>query len=157
MGWKELSSVKRTAITLTAVLLVTGVVLATGNFLGSTSVNQVIDTVLVTVLPTPSSDWDNVVQGSPWPFSVTVTNPTTVAIGDIHLELTLACSGGLNSAVITGQLVPADVGNNLCSGSVHSFSKVLGASTFETWTFSVTYNPPGDAAWTFEAQLVTSP
>ncbi len=156
MGWKELSSVKRTLITLTAVLVATGVVLASGNFLGQTSVNQIIDEVQVEVLPTPTSDWPNVAQGSPWAFSVKVTNPTGVAIGDIHLELILVCSSGLGSAVITGQLITADVGKELCfGGTAHSTSKSLGAgpATSVAWDFSVTYSPPGDGAWTFKAQL----
>ncbi len=157
MGWKELSSVKKTVIALTTVLLATGVVLATGNFLGQTSVNQVIDTVQVEVIPAPSSDWPSVAQGSPWPFSVRVTNPTTVAIGSIHVNLTLVCSSGLANAIITGQVIIADSGKELCfgGGTAESISKTLGAgpATFVTWDFSVTYSPPGDAAWTFEAHL----
>ncbi len=163
MGWKEFSSVKKTVIALAAVLLATGVVLASGNFLGQTSVNQVIDTLQVTVIPAPGSDWDSVAQGSPFPFSVRVTNPTELAIGDIHLHLTLVCSSGLASAVITGQLFAPDVGKELCFGgpTAQSTAKSLGASpsggpnVFVTWDFSVTYSPPGDAAWTFEARLGT--
>ncbi len=159
MGWKELSSVKKTVIALTTVLLATGVVLATGNFLGQTSVNQIIDEVEVTVIPAPSSDWPSVAQGSPWPFSVRVTNPTTVAIGNIHVNLTLVCGSGLANAIITGQLITADISKELCFGvggnTAESISKTLGAGpgTFVTWDFSVTYSPPGDAAWTFEAHL----
>ncbi len=157
MGWKELSSAKRTLIALTAALLATGVVLASGNFLGETSVDQVITEVQVTLSPAPSSDWDTVAQGVPWPFTVTVTNPTEVAIGEIHLHLILVCDGGLGNAVITGQLIVADDGKELCfgGGPAHSTGKVLGAgpSTSVAWDFSVTYSPPGDAAWTFEAHL----
>ncbi len=156
MGWKELSSVKKTVIALTAVLLSTGVVLAGGNFLGQTSVNQAITEVSVEVLPTPTSDWPSVAQGSPWDFTVKVTNPTGVAIGDIHLELILVCSSGLGSAIITGQVIGADDGKELYfGGTAHSTSKSLGAgpATSVAWDFSVTYSPPGDGAWTFKAQL----
>ncbi len=153
MDWKQLSNAKRTGIALTAVLLATGVVFATGAFLAQIPRDQVINSLLITTTPAgASTTWPAAAVGAPFAFVVTVTNPTDQVIGDIHLELFAACSSGLLDAVITGQLV---AGADMCDGSsVHSTSKSLGASPASVaWDFVVTYSPAGTADWTFTAQL----
>ncbi len=160
MGWKELSSVKKTVISLAAVLLATGVVLATGAFLAQIPRDQVINELVITTTPAgASTTWPAAVRGSPFAFKVTVANPTTQDIGHIHLELFAACTNGLVDAVITGDLIAADVGKDMCDGSsLHSFSRALGPSTDSvTWDFIVTYSPAGTADWTFTARLGASP
>ncbi len=156
MDWKQLSNAKRTGIALTAVLLATGVVFATGAFLAQIPRDQVINSLLITTTPAGGSNtWPAAVVGAPFAFVVTVTNPTTQVIGDIHLELSAGCFNGLEDAVLTGQLlILADV--DMCyEGVVHSTSKPLGAgpSTSVAWDFVVTYTPAGTADWTFTAQL----
>ncbi len=77
MDWKQLSNAKRTGIALTAVLLATGVVFATGAFLAQIPRDQVINSLLITTTPAgASTTWPAAVAGAPFAFTVTVTNPT---------------------------------------------------------------------------------
>ncbi len=161
MGWKQLSTAKRTVIALTAVLLATGVVFATGAFLAQLPRDQVINSLIIETTPAGGSTaWPIAVAGAPFAFTVTVSNPTTQVVGLIHLELAAGCFNGLSELIITGtgQLIPADDGRELCFGaggpSVHSTSKSLGASPASVaWDFVVTYSPAGTADWTFTARL----
>ncbi len=159
MGWKKLSSFKKTAITLTALLLATGVVFASGTFLGQIGRDQVIDQVLITTTPDPTSpNWPNALMGSPFAFKIKVANPTGQDIGHIHLDLFATCTNGLLDADVGGDLIAGDIGKDMCDGSsVHSFSRALGPNTFVEWDFTVTYTPAGTALWTFTAQLGASP
>ncbi len=156
MDWKQLSNAKRTGIALTAVLLATGVVFATGAFLAQIPRDQVVHLLVITTTPAgESTNWPAAAVGVPFAFVVTVTNPTGQVVGLIHLNLSAVCSGGLLDAVLTGQIIGADTDMCTTGVSVHSTSKSLGAgpSTSVAWDFEVTYSPAGNAAWTFTAEL----
>ncbi len=157
MDWKQLSNAKRTGIALTAVLLATGVVFATGAFLAQIPRDQVINELVITTTPAgASTTWPAAVAGAPFAFVVTVTNPTTQVVGLIHLNLVAGCFNGLLDAVITGpQIIDGGSGTDMCDGGfVHSTSKSLGASPASVaWDFVVTYSPAGTADWTFTARL----
>ncbi len=158
MGLKELSSFKKTAITLTALLLATGVVFASGTFLAQIGRDQVVNSLTMTTTPDPESpNWPAGVVGSPFAFKIKVANPTSQDIGHIHLELSVSCINSLTNAPITGDVIAAHVDANVCNGPVHSFSRALGPDTFVEWDFSVTYSPAGTALWTFTARLGGSP
>ncbi len=135
----------RALVAIAAVLLATGIVIATGVFLGMLEVTQTVLTVEIKTDPETLPTWS---LGQPFSFDVNVSNPTAFDFDKVHLNMTAECPPN-GVATLSG-----DATGDACGAFLETSDKAIAAGDWAIWSFQVTYTgATGDYDWTFKAHM----
>ncbi len=159
MVLKGLSKIRTTLLSLSAILVATGVVLATtGSLLNAVEEEQTVNLAALVIEP---NDFEDALFGTVYGFTATVTNPIAATLGNVHLQLRVTdCPNGVSGALTeTAPVVtPTFLGNVCTNERVSSTASIAGLDDFATWTFTVVFSGtlPANAFevdWRVEAHL----
>ena len=159
MVLKGLSKIRTTLLSLSAILVATGVVLATsGSLLNAVVEEQDVNMAALVIEP---NAFEDALFGTVYGFTVTVTNPIAATLGNVNLQLRVTdCPTGVSGALTeTSPVVtPTFLGNVCANERVSSTASIAGLNDFAIWTFEVVFEgtpQPGvfDVEWRVEAHL----
>ena len=120
---------------LLVLLVVGGVVAATGTILNSTTRTQVVSGIGITTTPTV---FPGVFTGDTFGFVVTLTNPSG-ALVSAHVSIIAVCPvGGVATIAFVGGIGGAT--GNACSGGIESASGAIAAGGSRDYGVTVVYS-----------------
>ena len=157
MVMNGLSKTRKTLLSLSAILVATGVVFATsGSLLNAVEEDQTVDLAALVITP---NEFEDALFGTAYGFTVTVTNPIAATLGNVHLQLRVTnCPADVDGELEEITPTAAALGNVCTLERVSSTASIAGLNDFAIWTFTVEFQgtPPAsafDVQWRVEAHV----